>query len=127
MLTTKRRELSITATFAGFAMTLAACGGGDSSEGGAGWDSDGETDSQEISGTTGAMDDYDIGTTFAATEPITFSLLYRDHPNYPLKEDWLILEELENNQNVTFDIVSRSEERRVGNGCRSWRSCCAYQ
>src|SRR5690625_1095010 len=106
MLTTKRRKLSITATFAVFAMTLAACGGGDSNEGGSGWDSDGETESQEVSGTTGAMDDYDIGTTFAATEPITFSLLYRDHPNYPLKEDWLILEELENNQNVTFDIVS---------------------
>src|SRR5699024_7128891 len=41
-----------------------------------------------------------------ATEPVEFSLFYRDHPNYPLQDDWLILEALEENQNVSFDIVS---------------------
>lgn len=55
---------------------------------------------------TGAMADYGIGTTFKATEPVEFSLFYRDHPNYPLQDDWLILEALEENQNVSFDIVS---------------------
>lgn len=54
----------------------------------------------------GAMDDYDVGTTFQATEPVQFSLMYRDHPNYPIQEDWLIFSELEANQNVTFDFVN---------------------
>ncbi|MCC2593743.1 extracellular solute-binding protein [Tessaracoccus sp. OS52] len=54
----------------------------------------------------GAMDDYGVGTTFKATEPVEFSLFYRDHPNYPLKEDWRILTALEENQNVTFDITA---------------------
>lgn len=54
----------------------------------------------------GAMEDYGVGDTFTATEPTEFGLFYRDHPNYPLKEDWLVLSELEKNQNVTFDITS---------------------
>ena len=37
-----------------------------------------------------------VGDTFVATEPIELSLLYRDHPNYPLKDDWDILKKLEN-------------------------------
>jgi len=54
----------------------------------------------------GAMADFAVGTTFKATEPVTFGMLYRDHPNYPLKEDWLIFQQLKSNQNVSFDITS---------------------
>ena len=53
----------------------------------------------------GAMADFAAGTPFVATEPVTFSLLYRDHPNYPLKKDWLIFSELKANTKVTFDIT----------------------
>jgi putative aldouronate transport system substrate-binding protein len=53
-----------------------------------------------------AMADYGVGDTFEATEPVEFGLFYRDHPNYPLDEDWLILEQLAENQNVSFDFVS---------------------
>ena len=52
------------------------------------------------------MEDYGVGTTFQATEPVEFGLFYRDHPNYPLQDDWLILDEFAENQNVTFDIVA---------------------
>jgi len=100
MFTTRRRGAAATASVAALALTLAACGGGGDG------DDTPEGEAPAISGTTGAMEDYGIGTTFRATEPVTFGLLYRDHPNYPLKQDWMILEALEENQNVTFDIVS---------------------
>jgi len=54
---------------------------------------------------TGAMDEFGVDTVFQATEAVEFSLLYRDHPGYPVLEDWLILEALAENQNVTFDRV----------------------
>ncbi len=54
----------------------------------------------------GAMADFAAGTPFVATEPVTFSLLYRDHPNYPLKKDWLFFSELKANTKVSFDITS---------------------
>ena len=50
----------------------------------------------------GAMDNYAVGTTFKASEPIDISLLYRDHPNYPVKDSWMIFQQLQANQNVTF-------------------------
>lgn len=54
----------------------------------------------------GAMPDYEAGVTFKATEPVSFSLLYRDHPNYAVKDDWMFFQELEKNQNVTFERVN---------------------
>ncbi len=65
----------------------------------------GEEAPEEL-GTVGAMENFEAGTTFAASEPVTFSLLYRDHPNYAFQEDWDILQQLEENQNVTFDMVN---------------------
>ena len=59
----------------------------------------------------GAMEDYGVGDTFSATEPVEFGLFYRDHPNYPLDEDWLMLQELEANQKVTFDFVTGLNSR----------------
>lgn len=93
-----RRTAAASAAAATMAVTLAACSGG-----GGGGSSDGEDLADRM---VGAMEDYDVGTTFRATEPVTFSLLYRDHPNYPLDEDWLFFQELEENQNVTFDLVN---------------------
>jgi putative aldouronate transport system substrate-binding protein len=94
------------------ALTLAACGGGDDpSEG------DGTVDAAALEDNmVGAMEDYQAGDTFVAAEPLEFSLLYRDHPNYPLQEDWMMLQKLQENQNVTFDIttapLSDWEQRR---------------
>ena len=80
---------------------LAAC-----SSGGSGGD-EGSPEEIDLSGQmVGAMEDYDVGTTFKATEPLELGLMYRDHPNYPLKDDWSIFQELEKNQNVTFDVQS---------------------
>lgn len=98
MRTTKKRPVVLAATAATLALALAACSGGS--------DDGGTPDADDI-GQVGAMEDYAVGTTFKATEPVSFGLMYRDHPNYPLKEDWDILQKFEENQNVSFDIQSR--------------------
>ncbi len=96
------------------ALTLAACGGSDEaseSENGATVDAADLEDNM-----VGAMEDFGVGDTFVATEPVEFSLLYRDHPNYPLKEDWPFLTHLEQDNKVTFDMttapLSDYEQRR---------------
>ncbi|MBN8881086.1 MAG: sugar ABC transporter substrate-binding protein, partial [Salana multivorans] len=93
------------AAAAALAVLLAACstgGGGEGSTSGGSGDGT-DTGSGEAAGLigedqmVGAMTDYGVGTTFKATEPVDFGLLYRDHPNYPVKNDWLVLSEIEAN------------------------------
>ncbi|MEU4573344.1 extracellular solute-binding protein [Nonomuraea sp. NPDC023979] len=54
----------------------------------------------------GAMPKYAVGDQFKATVPLTFSVLYNNHPNYALKKDWLFWSELEKRTSVTFDPVT---------------------
>ncbi|NCT91260.1 extracellular solute-binding protein [Cellulomonas sp. APG4] len=97
-----RKRLAAGATAGVLALGLVACGSGDG-EGGA---VDGP-DAEELDGKdVGAMDDFGVGDTFVATEPVSIELLYRDHPNYPLDEDWLFFQEVEERNNVTFDITT---------------------
>jgi len=63
-----------------------------------------ESGDEEL-GRVGAMEDYNVGITFKATEPLTFSLLNRDSPSYPINHDWLFFTHLEELTNVTFDTV----------------------
>src|SRR5699024_12711138 len=65
---------------------LAACGGGDDDWGGGSGGGGGEPvdlDDKRVA----AMDDYEAGTTFVATEPLEIDIPYRDHPAYPRPED----------------------------------------
>lgn len=99
----RRRLPRLMAAVAASALLLGACSG-DSNE-------PNESPSQVATDALqdkmkGAMPDYKLGDTFKATEPISFSLLYRDHPNYPVKDDWLFFKEIEKNQNVTFERVN---------------------
>ena len=101
---TTRKRAAAAASVAVLALTLtAAC----SSDGGSSDDpsassSSGIPDAQRV----GAMDDFQVGTEFVATEPVTFSALYRDHPNYPLNEDWLFFSQLKEKNKVSFDLTS---------------------
>lgn len=102
------RTLAIAATAA---LVLTACGDGGNGNGNGGDDPTGGEDpavqEDELQDhMVGAMDDYDVGVTFQATEPVQFSLLYRDHPNYPIQDDWRFMTALEEDHNVTFDIVN---------------------
>lgn len=104
----RRRLLPVAAALAAGPLVLSACGGA------ADGDADAEVDMEEVG--VGAMEDYDVGDTFVATEPVEFSLLYRDHPNYPLRNDWSFFEHLEEDHNVTLSAenapLSDWEERR---------------
>ena len=72
-------------------LALTACGSGESNEG------------EDLSAVrVGAMEKYAVGDQFKATEPVNFTILYNNHPNYPLKEDWLFWKEVKERTNVTF-------------------------
>jgi putative aldouronate transport system substrate-binding protein len=86
------------------ALTAACSSGGDDPAAEATGDGQG-TEIPEAN-RVGAMEDFAAGTEFVATEPVTFGLLYRDHPNYPLNEDWLFFSELEEKNKVSFDVTS---------------------
>jgi putative aldouronate transport system substrate-binding protein len=87
------------ATATTLALVLTACSGNGGEDPEA---EDGGAVAIDAEHSVGAMEEFEAGTTFKATEPVDFSLMYRDHPNYPVKEDWSIFENLEANQNVTF-------------------------
>lgn len=98
--TTRRARglIALTAAIAAGGLVLTGCGagGGDAAEG------DFDFTGKDV----GAMADFGVGDTFVATEPVEFSMFYRDHEAYPLKEDWPIFQALEENQKVSFDIQS---------------------
>lgn len=90
-----------------FMLVLAACSNSDTSS------KDDEKDKgddakEELKDTDigAAMEDYKVGDTFRATEPITFTTLFSDHPNYPLKKDWMLWEKIKEITNVELDITS---------------------
>jgi len=102
-MTTMRRRAIGGLTAGVLVLSLAACGGG--GDGKAEQSPEENADTTDL-GMVGAMADYGVGDTFVATEPVEFSLLYRDHPNYPLNEDWLFFSSVAERNNVTFDITS---------------------
>ncbi|WP_150461427.1 ABC transporter substrate-binding protein [Nesterenkonia ebinurensis] len=105
----RRRLYTSTAMLAIGALVLSACGGDDDEE---------EVDTEELLEEvgSGAMEDFEAGDTFVATEDVTFTQLYRDHPNYPIQNDWRFLTYLEEEHNVTVDTsnapLSDWEDRR---------------
>ena len=51
--------------------------------------------------------DYEYGedVTFHSDEPVTYTMLFSDHENYPYKEDWRLWSAIEEKTNVTFDLT----------------------
>lgn len=104
---TMRRSLTRvvgTAAVSLFALSLVACSDSGNSE-----PEPVDTDALEAEledNMVGAMENYAAGQTFVATEPVEFSMLYRDHPNYPIKDDWLLFTHIEDQNKVSFDITS---------------------
>lgn len=48
---------------------------------------------------------YGEGVTFHSNEPVTYSMMFSDHENYPYQEDWRIWSAIEERTNVTFDLT----------------------
>ncbi|WP_397366688.1 extracellular solute-binding protein [Paenibacillus sp. JGP012] len=67
-------------------------------------------DVSEVS-TKAAMESYNVGDTFKATEPFNLSILYSDHPIYPYKKDWMLFEKITELTGVTLEptIVPMSD------------------
>ncbi|MBD8836634.1 MULTISPECIES: extracellular solute-binding protein [Paenibacillus] len=61
--------------------------------------------------TKAAMETYNVGDTFKATEPFNLSILYSDQPTYPYKKDWLLFKKLTEMTGVTLEptIVPMSD------------------
>ncbi|ACZ29408.1 extracellular solute-binding protein family 1 [Xylanimonas cellulosilytica DSM 15894] len=99
-----RKSSAAVATVATLALALTACSsGGNEAPETEGTEAAGETELIGADQSVGAMENFAAGTAFKATEPLEFSLMYRDHPNYPVSDDWSIFANLEANQNVTFN------------------------
>jgi putative aldouronate transport system substrate-binding protein len=62
-------------------------------------------------GTKSAMESYNAGDTFKATEPFNLSILYSDQPTYPYKKDWLLFKKITEMTGVTLEptIVPMSD------------------
>ncbi|WP_338587279.1 extracellular solute-binding protein [Paenibacillus sp. Y5S-9] len=61
--------------------------------------------------TKAAMETYNVGDTFKATEPFNLSILYSDQPSYPYKKDWLLFNKITELTGVTLEptIVPMSD------------------
>lgn len=61
----------------------------------------------------GEAPDYTFGVdrTFHSNEPVTYSMMYSDHENYPYRKDWRLWSAIREKTNVTFDlsITARTE------------------
>lgn len=104
--TPAKRRRSVTAVVLTSALVLSACGGAGEDEA--------EIDTAEHS--TGAMESFGVNDTFVATEPVEFSLLYRNNPDHGLNENWMFFEQLRDEHNVSLNLVdaplSDFEEQR---------------
>lgn len=101
MRNTRMRAAVAAASLTTLALGLAACGSGGDDDGGG--ESSAAAATIDAEHSVGAMDDFAVGSEFKATEPVTFSLMYRDMPDYPVKDDWSVFQHLEDDRNVTFD------------------------
>ena len=101
MKSTRTRAALAAVTLTSLTLGLAACGSGGDDDSGDGEAGGAVTIDAEHS--VGAMDDFAVGTDFKATEPVNFSLMYRDMPDYPVKDDWSVFKHLEEDRGVTFD------------------------
>jgi putative aldouronate transport system substrate-binding protein len=99
MKNTRMRTAVAAASLTTLALGLAACGspGGDDDDATAG-----AAVTIDAEHSVGAMEDFEAGTSFKATEPVELSLMYRDHPDYEVQDDWSVFEHLESDRNVTF-------------------------
>jgi putative aldouronate transport system substrate-binding protein len=75
-------------------LAVAGCGGSEEPK---------KTSDDFAANRDGAMPNYGAGTQFKAAVPLTFGVLYNNHPFYPLKKDWLFWSELTKRTNVTFE------------------------
>lgn len=102
----KKKMLAMLLSMTMVAGLLTGCGGAAGKDGG-----------KEKLGMKGAMENFTAETDFKATEPMTFTVLNRDHPSYPVNRDWRYWDDMKNLTNVTFDMtdVANAEHQQMFN------------
>ncbi|RIX52654.1 sugar ABC transporter substrate-binding protein [Paenibacillus nanensis] len=72
-----------------------------------------DTPSATAGADNGEAADYTFGEgqTFRSNDPVTYSMMYSDHENYPYREDWRLWSAIKEKTNVSFDlsITARTE------------------
>jgi len=79
-----------------FSFLLAACSDSEKTE---------SNKKPEVPESENAVDNYGVGEQFKAKEELTFTMSFSDHPNYPYKKDWLLIEEIKKRTNVNLDMT----------------------
>lgn len=94
-------------------LSLAACGGSGKEEAAV---TESVTSAEELVNTEVAEDEaigytYGEDVTFHSDEPVTYSMMFSDHENYPYQESWRLWSAIEEKTNVTFDmtLIARSD------------------
>lgn len=96
----RKRIVALTLVLAMTGTVFAGCGG---SKG----ESSSETPTVSVEDSDKELDyEYGEGVTFHSNEPITYSMMYSEHENYPYKENWLLWKAIEEKTNVTFDLTT---------------------
>lgn len=97
-------------------LTLAACGGSQETNASKEGDKPKATSVQEMLNTEVVADEtegytYGEDKTFHSDEPVTYSMMFSDHENYPYQADWRLWSAIEEKTNVTFDLtlIARSD------------------
>lgn len=97
-------------------LTLAACGGSQETNAPKEGDKPKATSVQEMLNTEVVADEaegytYGGDTTFHSDEPVTYSMMFSDHENYPYQANWRLWSAIEEKTNVTFDLtlIARSD------------------
>lgn len=94
----KKRILALTIA-AATALSLTACGGEKTSS----------KDAPTLSAEEANKDldyQYGAGVTFHSDQPVEYSMMFSDHENYPMKEDWRLWSYIEEKTNVTFKLTT---------------------
>lgn len=92
-------------------MSLAACGSSSTNTAKSNNTDKSEASTVEEMVTTDVAEDegegytYGAGVTFHSDEPVTYSMMFSDHENYPYKEDWRIWSAIQEKTNVSFDLT----------------------
>lgn len=84
--------------------TLTACLGGEKES------ASGSKSDLSESASAGAQQDldYEFGedVTFHSDEPVEYTMMYSDHENYPVKDDWRLWSAIKEKSNTTFKLTS---------------------
>ena len=91
-------------------LALTACGGKTEETTSQGGETAQATSVQDMLSTKVVEDEtegytYGAGVTFHSDEPVTYSMMFSDHENYPYNADWRLWSIIEERTNVTFDLT----------------------